>query len=134
MGNYRFYTAVMKIVFGLVCLLFLLAFLNEDFSQLMFVALIMMPLGIFQLAVGFHFITTLERRSEVVRAGVRVYWFLTLGYFLGLYIASRFKEIHEDFYWVYLLVVPWFIVAYQCFVVQKSYKERTNSQIKSTLS
>ncbi|KYG75745.1 hypothetical protein AWW68_07875 [Roseivirga spongicola] len=103
MRNYRFYTAVIKIVFGLVCLLFLLAFFNEDFSQLKLVALIMMPLGIFQLAVGFHFITTLERRSEVVRAGVRVYWFSTLGYFLGLYIAVDSKKFMKTFtgftYW-----------------------------------
>lgn len=134
MENYKIYNRVMRLAFGFVAFLLIAALVTENLDQLKYIALIMLPLGVFQLWVALHFTISLEKRSEKLRAGLYFYWFLNILYFLGLYIASRFDELHEDFYWVYLLAVPWPIAIYQYCLVQRSYRERKTGRNKTAVS
>lgn len=134
MENYKIYKVVMNIVFVGAALIVIISILNEDSYDLLLLSLIMMPLGVFQLGVGIHFITTLGKRSESIKAGFRTYWILTFGYFLVLYAASRFDDIRDEFYQAYLFAVPWVIAIYQYLLVQKSKKEREVSLNETVVS
>lgn len=124
MGNYKLYNTLMHIAAFSLGLLIIFSLWKEGPGTLKSVVLILIPLGLIQLFVGLHFLTSMRVRSNSIKSGIRVYWCLTLGYFLILYVATRFEGIHEDFYWIYLLVVPWSIALYQYRLVQKSYRER----------
>lgn len=113
-----------------VALLALVALFTGEPLWLLFYPVMSIPLAMLQLVSGGYLVAKWSRLGARFRHGLRNYWLLNLVYVLGL-SALLVKPYFPDYFLTFwLLVLPWFIAAYQ-FVIVYQYWRTRKMQAKS---
>ncbi len=112
MGNYKAYFVLTGIM-GLLALGLLINVAANGLGGLLLLGLLQIPLGILQLVTGGTIAVKAGSYPEWVRKEIRVYWALTVGYFIGLVPVIYAVENIWQIWVAWLFIVPWFIAVYQ---------------------
>ncbi len=112
MGNYKAYFVLTGIM-GLLALGLLINVAANGLGGLLLLGLLQIPLGILQLVTGGTIAVKAGSYPEWVRKEIRVYWVLTVGYFIGLVPVIYAVENIWQIWVAWLFIVPWFIAVYQ---------------------
>ena len=122
MGHYKVYFGVSGIILGLAIYSANLFFFQFDYEGYNNIKLLVFLLGIMQMAAGLCFIVNFGAYPNWFQRFVRMYWRLTIAYFVVYCLILEFFEFEHLLKEVWLFGVPWFIAAFQLTFVFRLYR------------
>ncbi len=125
MKRYDGYLNTMEWFFGLsaICLGFGFAL----FLPLLWLfGLMMVIMGLVQLGEGVELWLKDDDKPEWFSKWLGLYWFASIFYFIVLGLIIEFRGTYNNYYMVWLFIVPWFIAIYQYLMVRRLKKDLIN--------
>ncbi|WP_286757141.1 hypothetical protein [Roseivirga sp. UBA838] len=124
MESYRIYINTHLIALLAIILIIATVLVSGEASYFYLLALVQMPLAFIQHLTGIHFITSQRTRSARITKGFRLYWILSIGYWLGLFVLYEYINTGRWLMDIYLFAISWPIPIYQYWLVKNSYNDR----------
>lgn len=117
MKKYNQYLNFSKATFVLVLIFLLLELAGPFEGWWLFVAIAQFFMGLFQLVAGFSLLLSRRKRPTWFDDHIRYYWWVSIGYFVILYLVTQMRPADSWQFNVWLFGVPWIIALYQFIIV-----------------
>ena len=85
-----------------------------------------MIMGLVQLGEGVSLWLKSDDKPAWFGKWLGLYWFASIFYFIVLWLIIEFRGTYNNYYMVWLFIVPWFIAIYQYLMVRRLKKDLIN--------
>lgn len=119
MKNYQAYFAYYIIVGLIMASIFCMALVDQEAGYLFYIVMLSIPVGISQLVTGLRLLTRFTNYPKWARQGILLYWGLSIGYFIILFIGNALLFVPQALVIFWLAIAPWGIAIYQIVLVYR---------------